>query len=230
MPRVPFREAKKRTPDRTINALVLPFGMALAAGMTTFVGVGLIAIGCKLPVKWPLILAGVVILLVMVIGFIWLFKKELIMTVETISNRDLDGDGVIGEPEPQTISIEVVNPDNRSLKYLHLPIPEEALRKLCVGLVVHQRPFSEAEWTGRGQPFSRAEFREIRAKLLAAGVIAWKDSRHKQQGIEFTAWGRRVMHRALESCVGTYAYTGDAESRLPRGQRGSVGLLEEGNE
>ena len=227
MPKVPFREARKETPDRTVNA-ALPFLLALGAGFVTFVGVGLIAIGWELPIRWPLVVAGFVTLAVMVWWLLALARDQLLWTVETITGIDVNQDGVVGEPK--RISIEVANPDNRSLKYLHLPVEEKALRQLCVGLIVQQRPFSEAEWTGRGRPFSRAQFRDIRARLLEANVITWKDARHKTQGVEFTAWGRTVMRRALESCVGTHEYAGAPESRLVYGQQGSERLLEEGDE
>jgi len=221
VPRVPFREAEKRTADRTVNA-GLPFALALGAGFVTFIAVGLIAIGLSLPVKWPLVTAGSVMLLVMAWWLLLLWKDDLLWTIEMITGLDVNLDGQVGEPK--IITIEMAAPNQRQMRYLHLPVgvQEQDLQRLCIGLMIQQRPFSEAEWTGRGRPFSRAQFREIRAKMLEAGMVVWKDERHKTQGTELTVFGKQALQRVLESNARTFAHAGEAESRpaLPVGEWG----------
>src|SRR5512139_3817017 len=92
-----FREATKRSPEGTANAL-LPIAHALGAGFVTFCGVGLISIGVGWPVKWPLIAAGSAMLLVMCLSGWWMVKNEVLWSVEKILGDDINKDGSVGQP------------------------------------------------------------------------------------------------------------------------------------
>ncbi len=61
--------------------------------------------------------------------------------------------------------------------------------------VSEDQPLSEGEWIGRGRPFSKAEFVNLRQYLITSGLACWRDQRYPTQGIELTAYGRNVMRQ-----------------------------------
>ena len=81
---------------------------------------------------------------------------------------------------------------------LDLPGTPESIAQLGRGLLLG-RSFSEAEWCGRGRPFSKPEFVALRAQLVERGIVRWRDERSPAQGCELTHAGRAVFRAFVES-------------------------------
>ena len=205
----PFGHAKKETPDRTINA-ALPFGLALGAGLTTFIAVGLIAWGMRWHVKWAMIAAGVVMFLVMVWWLYWLAKDDLLWTIEQVWGADINRDGVIGRPQPSEPWRIILEDDRGSQVWLNFDTEELRLKAATVAkLVLNGTSFSEAALTGSNRPLTRTEFYTLRDLFMFHGLLEWKDPESRTLGTKWTAPGRSMI-RALAS-------TTQARTRTPRG-------------
>jgi hypothetical protein len=184
--------AEKRTPTLTgLGAVAALFCIGGGAGVAVFAGVGLVALGLRWPVRVPVVGAGVAVLAVFAW---WLAKTErLLWITETIRQTVPAKAPALDVPH---VRVEISEPDARRMAFLNLPGTPEQLTTLARGLLLG-RPFSEAEWSGGGRPYTRAEFRELRAQLIERGVCRWRDG-GPSQGVEMTRAGVAVMERIAE--------------------------------
>lgn len=125
----------------------------------------------------------------------WLFllldTRKLLWAIERLTGADLDGNQVAGP----VVRVEVTS--GRREVYFDLPGTPEALATLARG-VLNGRSFAEDSWSGRGAPFSRGEFRQIRDALIERGLAVWRNPQAKAQGVELTAAGKSVFQRLAE--------------------------------
>jgi len=180
-----------------LQALIISAAWMLLVGLA----LGLVIYWTSLP--WWLVPltttgVGVVIFALQVTGFIR-ERRELLWKREETESRDLDGDNVIGKPEPVTLTVEVATKTNRGrqIQIVNLGIPPEKAVALARG-TLNGRSFSEADWTGRGKPFSRREFKALRSTLVERGLVAWRNPSAPAQGVELTRVGRAVFERLAQ--------------------------------
>jgi len=158
--------------------------------------------------RWPWWAAPLALAVTWAVVFPWQVtvciqeRRELLWKQEEIEHRDLDGDGHVGRPEPVTLQVEVVRQSEygQQLTIVDFGVSPEKAVVLARGILAG-RPFSEAEWTGRGKPFSRREFRALRSELLERGLLEWRNPRAPSQGVELTSVGRAVFARLAEGHI-----------------------------
>lgn len=96
----------------------------------------------------------------------------------------------------ESVRVEIVEPGNDGTGRItfsdEIGLPLTKMRALARG-VLGGRPFSELEWTGKGRPFSDAEFEELRRKMVDYGWCYWRNEEEHRQGAEFTRVGLRVL-------------------------------------
>jgi hypothetical protein len=134
-------------------------------------------------------------------------------TVEQFIQRDLNGDGVIGEatgqpsvtPRHVVIQIDTVKENGQyqvgdTSALIKLPCSDEQLRTLAVGLL-SGLPFSEKQWTPTkdGKPFAANEFRALRAEMQKQKLVEYVNDKDPRQGIRLTDAGRAVMEEYADS-------------------------------
>jgi len=61
------------------------------------------------------------------------------------------------------------------------------------------RSLAQSGWTGAGGQFSRAEYDQLLAAMIRAGVARWKNERAHAQGCELTPMGRATLRRYTEA-------------------------------
>jgi hypothetical protein len=88
--------------------------------------------------------------------------------------------------------VEVVQNEGATVQFADLPGTREQMVELCKGLA-SGASFSEASWTGRGRPFTRSQFQELRDIFLARGWAVWKSGEASSQGVALTRVGRAVV-------------------------------------
>jgi hypothetical protein len=177
--------------------LLVPLGQALVTG--AFVG----GLGIMAAVKvQPGVdaLAVWVIVSGLVATGVWVYllreSRRLLWQRETVTGRDLNGDGVIGQPVAlPPLRVEVTSGQKQI--YLELPGKPEALAMLARG-VLAGRPMAEDSWSGGAGPFSRSEFRAIRDTLIERGLATWRNPDAKAQGCELTHAGRAMFRRLAD--------------------------------
>ena len=108
----------------------------------------------------------------------------------------MDRDGHVGAPP--AIELTVNRPDRRGWERFELPGTVEALQQLASGLLAG-RGFTEAAWTGRGRPYTKTEFHELRDKLLEQGFLQWRNERARAQGVELTQDGEDAFEQLLQN-------------------------------
>jgi hypothetical protein len=154
---------------------------------------------------WWFMLAGIVItnaaewpwwvpLVFFILGgsCVWCAKglsDQALFLIESATGRDINQDGDIGRP---VVHVEVSDLDQRQWRFMDLPGTPEALQELARG-VLAGKTLAEAEWTGTGRPYTRNEFRDLRAQLVDRGIAAWRNPQHPAQGVELTKPGRAVF-------------------------------------
>jgi hypothetical protein len=103
------------------------------------------------------------------------------------------------EERPQAVTrIAVTLPGSR-YQERKLGIPADRLVTLAKAVTTAGRPFSLRELAGRGRPLSgRAEFEELRDKLLELDWLQWRDPGNRQQGLDLTRPGRAALEAIAE--------------------------------
>lgn len=127
--------------------------------------------------------------------------RALVWGWETATGQDIDGDGVVGEPDNEPARLDVwVHRENGATRRT-LPVTPEQLQAWAQG-VASGLSISENTWTGRGKPFSRAEYRDMRDALIRYGWAQWRDPNAPQQGLELTRAGKAVLRAIINQAAG----------------------------
>ena len=103
------------------------------------------------------------------------WNRPLLWIVETVTHTDLDGDGHIGQPQPETATELIVNVKAEGggvrQQYLStLGVPPEKLQKFA-GMVLSGRGLGVNAWTGRTGMFTRSEFDGLMGELERSGLV-----------------------------------------------------------
>ena len=164
----PFAHAKKETPDRTINA-ALPFGLALGAGLVTFIAVGLIVWGVRGKVQIAMIAAGAVMLLVM-FWWIWLlWKEKLIWSIEQVFGTDINRDGYTGPPQYTNFELQR---GPGSIRFGTVGVPPQLVIDWCEA-ARNRESLAYSAWESRfalpDGTQGRERYQEFRRQLVKEG-------------------------------------------------------------
>lgn len=202
-----YLEAERRSPYRPQNAesdFLVPALQALATGAFVTIGAGWAAWMYK-GFTWEMAVGAGLFSM----GGFWvitvLANRKLLWMIETITNGDLDQDGVVGEPAPaKPVALEITHRNEAGvfsqMFRFELPegISEADLAEFARGVVQERRGLAESAWTGAGKPFSRARYADLLATLQQAGLVRWKNENAPAQGRELTPAGGRAFRVWLE--------------------------------
>ena len=168
--------------------VAVPFLQSLATG--AFVGLvsGTLAIWQSWAWPVPVVLAA---LAAATMWFVSLSDtRGLLRKVETFVNRDIDQDGIVGEPERVIHEYHVKDDGQTGAHWqmmISLDIDPDRLRQFAKGLVVEERSTSTNGWVGEKGLFERTEFERLRDELISRGFAKW--SKSKNRGWHLTAKG-----------------------------------------
>jgi len=179
----------------------LPAMQGVLVGGAWALVVGLVTLAGVITIKGP----WWVVPFAMVGVFAGVFAMQLTSTIrerrELLWKREEfeDGDGSVGRPERQTLTVELVTRHlgGQRIQVVDLGIEPTQAAALAKGLMAGQS-FSESAWTGAGAVFSKKEFRALRGELLERGLVEWRNAAAPAQGVVLTRPGRAVMKRLAE--------------------------------
>lgn len=134
---------------------------------------------------------------------VWLCQivgwRELLWKVEKQFNIDITGDGVMGNPR-RTLEVDA-RTTAQHWQYVSsewLGIDDDGLIRLAGGLVAG-RSLTEAEWRkDPAFPQGINQFRQVRSRLMKAGLLEKAEPGRINSSFVLTAAGRAVMRRLAE--------------------------------
>lgn len=207
-----WQEWERREPVRspTFDGDVrVPLAQSVICG----VFVTLLSVPLAVIVEWPLYLAPVAGLVVA--SAVWAAflgqHRAMMWRVETILNRDIDGDGAAGRPVEHRTVIEGRIDDGRNIRDLILyfdDVPPEKIDLLFQAALGGQS-LSEPAWCGKGKPFSKPQFVGVRDRMIETGLWAWVNPEAHAQGVQVLANGRVLMSRWRAQFARTHAHALD---------------------
>lgn len=141
---------------------------------------------------------------------------RLIDALELALGIDVNHDGRIAgqEPEQHLVRVEVDergDAGQRITSIAELPFSPAQLAQLGSGLL-GGASFSEASWSGQGQPFTRSQFRQLRDTFLNRGWAQWARDGSPSQGVRLSHAGMAVA-RYFSSMTTTPALQGGKAGR-----------------
>lgn len=121
-------------------------------------------------------------------------------TIESATKRDIDGDGHIGQPQPEetTVRLEVTHKNEQgkrakvSLPTLPRGVTLAMFANWCQQVGSGISTPSEVDWAGRGKPFTKTPYRQFLTIMQDNGVII-KDGPASNSPWVVTAAGRRAL-------------------------------------
>ena len=137
---------------------------------------------------------GIAGALALAVEWLLMNKTRVAYAIEEAFQVDVTGDGRIGEPQAATPAIWIQRPHENGWDQLQLPGTAEALRELTAGLLRGQG-FTEAAWTGKGRPYTKAEFHALRGEFLERGLICQRNPKAPAQGYELTRAGQAAIEK-----------------------------------
>ena len=136
--------------------------------------------------------------------------RRLLWGVEKLVRRDLDHDGTVGRPqEVETLEVEVRSGNHtRVIPVGWLGLGDDKLRLLASDLA-RGRSLSEADLGQDKTLFSRGinQFREVRSKLVQAGLVQLVNESAPNLGYTLTPAGRAVFDRLSSGNTHTLTHT-----------------------
>jgi hypothetical protein len=198
-----WQEVTFEEPGRSpspIADVAVPFLQAIISGILAGAGA---AIGAaKLANVDPALIGSVVGLVVS--GVVWsrllVDTRRLLRKMETWTREDLDGDGVAGEPQTETIRLEMHThkPSGRQTLFSDVPV-SKAKFKLWAQGVTGGRSLALGSWTGSKGPFSRSEYDALMDAMDRARVVAWNNPDSPRSGRKVTRMGKAALKAWLEA-------------------------------
>lgn len=101
-------------------------------------------------------------------------------------------DPIYVETDPQTVRVEIAQNRGRNVQFMDLPADASQMIMLGQG-IVEGLGFTEAQWTGKGQPFTRNQFVQLRGEMIKRGLVVWNSDRDPARGLRVTGKGMAVM-------------------------------------
>jgi hypothetical protein len=202
-PTVPFKDARKDTPDRMGNAWSV-LGIAFCSGLVAlFAGMFLIwalySIGKPIKIGAAGFLAGGTMLIVLALGLRRLYKDpRLITTIETITGHDLNHDGWVGPQQSTELNLHDGRGHTQRWK---VPFPPEIILEWGEAILEGEST-AYAAWSDR---FARRpdlkdgpdNYREFR-KCLVRGRLARENGTHS---IDLTRRGFDLFTALVEEGI-----------------------------
>ena len=134
----------------------------------------------------------------------WLYllrdTRRTLWHIEEFLRADIDGDGVVGQPAPETVRVEVASTNTegyQALVYADLPGTLSQLRTFACG-VLSGRGLAEAAWIGRNGIYSRGQYAQLREELLRRGWVEWRNVNAPAQGLDLTESGEAVFEQICQ--------------------------------
>jgi len=187
------RISPTRPPSLESDVLVPAAWSLITGAMMALVFAVLLAVnGSQL---WPALAAGTLTTIAA-----WLWKSSvihgLLRAVEIITNRDIDGDGYVGNPEPRVIEVRIDDGagHTRIVSADWLEMSDDNLVALAAALA-NGSSLAEGDVGKDKGIFPRGinEFRQVRARLVKAGLVALVNTSARSQGYTLTPAGRAFV-------------------------------------
>lgn len=202
----PVQQNERPHLDTMTAGAWLPFTQASIIALVVGVGVFVIAwlVFDVMDPHKPALLIAVIAWVAMLVKLQrhWLSRTTGI--IERIIERDINNDGVIGQPEevkPRKVTIDM-STISRDKGYqsnrINFPGSEEQLQTLAAGLL-NGMTFTERNWSGNGKLYTSPEFRELKTVMFAHGLIEYVSEADKRQGIRLTEKGGIAMRELSNS-------------------------------
>lgn len=173
--------------------VVVPILQSIVTGLLVgiFTAAVALATGAKfVPSLGYGLIAGIIVTLLM---WLVLFIGRWQPLLERILRADLDGDGVIGAPEPRKeIRVVVEQEGGRRTTFLDLPFDEEGLRAFAMAALRGHTSVEAMKIAG----VKRAALEEARQILFERGYAQWRAG-EQNQGWELTGDGERALRSYL---------------------------------
>ena len=189
------REYEKVTPIGRLeprDVTTALYDAAVSCGLVT-VGVGAVCWLAEAPlIAAPALGSGFVVGCLRYFGGLSL-AKSLLEMVESVIDRDIDGDGHVGAPPAtaHTVRVEVKEAEGKRYQFAHLGVEPATLHALAVAVLRGGDSFSERTATRAG--LTQDEFRNLRDEFVSRGWAAWNHPTRKQQGVSITRGGQFIL-------------------------------------
>lgn len=173
----------------------VPLAQSVIGGIMT----GILAVPPVVIFEWPWQVPLVVSMVVSAVSWFAFIgeHRNMLWRVEKVLNRDFDGDGHKGNPVEHRTVIEGRIDDGHNVRDLILyfdDVPPEKI-DLLFEAALGGVSLSEPAWCGKGKPFSKQEFMDVRDRMIEAGLWAWVNPEAHAQGVQVLANGRVLMSR-----------------------------------
>jgi len=124
------------------------------------------------------------------IAWIALMIKPALQGFEVAVNKDVNKDGIIGS-KPKVV-IEEKSDDSRQIIRHHIRATNYQFLMWAKG-IMDGETIAEDRWTGKGRPFSRAQYHAFREDLIKNGWIRPINEKTDRFGYELTRQGEAVV-------------------------------------
>ena len=178
--------------------LTVPVGQALAVGLAAGVAVGVCTLLLGGPIAglrggalwaWSGRLAGVIGALATAVttAFFVLASRAALRRFEVTTGQDIDGDGVVGEPE--SVKVELHN--NKQVRFIDLPVSVGKLRDVARAVLWHGKAFSRPALHG---VLTQTEYHKLAREMVRRGLV--RDLPGNKR--ELTPAGRAILAKFTE--------------------------------
>lgn len=154
---------------------------------------------------------------------------DALLWAEELTELDLNRDEEIGEPEPQTIKVEMVQPNGVPRAFADLPIDLPRFRELARLVIVTGAGFSQP--TAGQAGISRDEFNALRDVMVERGYARWNHGKERRQGVSLNLSGKSLLKAVLSPAVSgageSLKSVGGTNERTPTKESGLIVRYEE---
>ena len=210
---VPRVEARRVVPVGDLHSAAGLLLLSVGSGVLTFGGLGFLCWALRWSVR--VALGGTGLVLLAACAVLVLSWDRAWFAVETVS-QGVDQVEALPTVDVPRLTVEVSDVEAGRWRFLDLPGTPEQLQDLAWSVMLGTRSLSEADWTGSGRPYSKAEFRSLRAQMLGRGLLTWRNPAAPSQGVELTTVGRAVFRRLadLDARAGTHTHATGGHAQL----------------
>ena len=187
----PGSEYNREVPAADLSGVEAGVKTPLLQALLTGLAGGAVAVILAVWKGWPWVTPIVAAVIAAALSW-WLLllnTRGLLKTVETVINKDLDGDGAIGF----TVEVTDLTDGRKQIRYCRFPAKPEQVERFAMAAL-------NGQLTVHGNHrLTRGVFESLRDEAVARGLCAWKNPEAHVRGVELTQVGKHVFKRLLDA-------------------------------